>query len=221
MTDDSRLLIIGNRNYSSWSLRAWLALRCAGLPFATERIPLDTPEFAARIARYSRARRVPVLVVGDTVIWDSLAIALYGVNETGRGLPANSAARGVALSACAEMHSGFAALRAAWPMNLRAKNRRVPPDAKVRADLERIEELFIDCRTRFGAGGPWLFGEYTIADACYAPVVCRYATYGNREWGSVAEAYVATTLSDPALLEWSAAAAAETEVIEHEEVGRL
>jgi len=214
-----RLLVIGNRNYSSWSLRAWLALRHSALDFEVHRIALDTPQFAEEIGRYSRAARVPVLIDGGTVIWDSLAIAEYGADRTGRGWPADPAARAVARSATAEMHSGFAALRRAWPMNIRAHGRRVEPDAAVRADLRRIDELWTECRRRFGAGGPWLFGEYSIADAYYAPIVCRLNTYGLDGIGGESRDYVAASLAEPRLAEWSAAAVAEPEVLASEEVG--
>jgi glutathione S-transferase len=215
----TRLLVIGNRNYSSWSLRAWLALRLSGLEFDVHRIALDTPQFAEEIGRYSRAARVPVLIDGGMVIWDSLAIAEYGADRTGRGWPEDPAARAVARSATAEMHSGFAALRRAWPMNIRARGRSVPPDSAVVADLRRIDELWTECRDRFGADGPWLFGRYSIADAYYAPIVCRLQTYGMEAMGAVARAYVATALTEPRLAEWRAAAVAETEVLEGEEVG--
>ncbi len=213
------LLVIGNRNYSSWSLRAWLALSHCGLRFDVHRIALDTPQFAEEIGRYSRAARVPVLIDAGTVIWDSLAIAEYGADRTGRGWPADPTARAVARSATAEMHSGFAALRRAWPMNIRARGRRVEPESAARADLKRIDELWTECRRRYGNHGPWLFGEYSIADAYYAPIVCRLATYGLDWIGSEARDYVAASLAEPALAEWSAAALAETELLPGEEVG--
>ena len=214
-----RLLVLGNRNYRSWSLRAWLALRHCALEFDVHRIALDTPQFAEEIGRYSRAARVPVLIDRDTVIWDSLAIAEYGADRTGRGWPADPAARAVARSATAEMHSGFAALRRAWPMNIRARDRRVTPDAAVLADLRRIDELWTECRRRYGAKGPWLFGEYSIADAYYAPLACRLRTYGMDGVGGMSRAYLDAALAEPMLAEWTAMALGETEILAGEEVG--
>jgi glutathione S-transferase len=214
-----RLLVIGNHNYSSWSLRAWLALRHCALDFDVHRIALDTAQFAEEIGRYSRAARVPVLIDEDTVIWDSLAIAEYGADRTGRGWPADPAARAVARSASAEMHSGFAALRRAWPMNIRARDRRVRPDAAVLADLRRIDELWTECRRRYGANGPWLFGEYSIADSYYAPIACRLKTYGMDGMGEMSRAYLDVALAEPLLAEWTALALAETEILAGEEVG--
>jgi len=203
-------LIIGNKNYSSWSLRPWLLLRHHGIAFDEVRLPLDTPEFANGIARFSPSRRVPVLHRGDLVIWDSLAICEYA-NEAfldGRGWPADAAARAVARSASAEMHSGFQALRNALPMNIRkrASQFEVPADAK--ADVARISQLWRDCRARFGAGGAFLFGEFSIADAMYAPVALRFQSYGV-EVGDVERRYMDALIELPALREWIAAAQAE------------
>lgn len=215
------LLVIGNRNYSSWSLRAWLALGAAGLDCDTQLLVLDTPQFQTEVRRYSPAGRVPVLLHGELCIWDSLAIAEYAAERTGRGWPRTVKARAVARAVSAEMHSGFAALRNLWPMNIRARNRHVAPTPALQAEIARIDALWTACRTQYGAEGPWLFGEYGIADAFFAPVVCRFATYGRAGLGPASLDYVATTLAEPALREWSAIAAAETAVIEHEEVGRM
>lgn len=215
------LLVIGNRNYSSWSLRAWLALGAAGLECDTQLLVLDTPQFRTEVRRYSRAARVPVLLDGELCIWDSLAIAEYAAERTGQGWPRAVKARAVARAVSAEMHSGFATLRNLWPMNIRARDRHVAATPALQADIARIDELWTDCRTQYGAQGPWLFGEYSIADAFFAPVVCRFATYGTAGLGPASLDYVAATLAGSALREWSAMAAAETAVIEHEEVGRL
>lgn len=212
-------LVIGNRNYSSWSLRPWILLRHLGIAFDEVRLPLDTPEFDAKIGRWSPSRRVPVLVDGELRVWESLAIAEYAVEKAGRGWPADPAARAVARAVSAEMHAGFQALRSAYPMNVRARNRRVPTTPALAASIRRMDELWTACRTRHGAGGPWLFGEYSVADAMYAPVAFRFRTYGTAGLGPVSLAYVATVLEDPLLQPWIAAAEAETERVAADEAG--
>jgi glutathione S-transferase len=211
-------LHIGNKNYSSWSLRPWILLKHLGVDFEERIIPLDTPDFARDIAPLSPTRRVPVLEHGPLRLWDSLAICEYACDLAGGGWPRERAARAVARSVCAEMHAGFGALRSQWPMNARAEGRRTAPDPERESDIARIGELWNDCRTRFGAAGPWLFGEYSVADAMYAPVVLRFRTYGARPAG--ASDYMATVLADPPLGEWLTAAAAETWTIEASEIGR-
>lgn len=213
-------LVIGNRNYSSWSLRAWLALREARIDFRTMLIELDQPQSSAQIRRYSRAGRVPVLLADDLAIWDSLSIAEYAAELSGRGWPSERGARAVARSVASEIHSGFAALRRTWPMNIRARNRRVVPDQDASRDLDRFLELLLDCRARFGGNGPWLIGDYSIADAFCAPIVCRLRTYTPRQLAPEVADYCATMLAEPNLSEWSAAAAEEAGQIEHDEVGR-
>jgi len=213
-------LIIGNYNYSSWSLRPWALLTHLGLEFAVRRIALDTPAFAAEVARYSPAGRVPVLLDGDLAVWESVAILEYASELAGgRGWPAERAARAEARAVVAEMHAGFAALREAYPMNIRARNRRVPMTAPLAAAIARIDALWSTCRARHGAGGPWLFGAYSAADAMYLPVALRFQTYGTAGLGAASLAYLATALADPALRPFVEAAAAETEVIGYSEVG--
>jgi len=207
------MLVIGNRNYSSWSLRAWLALRHCGFEFDTHRLSMDTPAFTAQVRAFSGAARVPVLVDHGTSIWDSLAIAEYAAERTGKGWPADPTARAIARSAACEMHSGFADLRQAWPMDIRARRPGTTASDSVTADLRRIDTLWVDCRTRFGAHGPWLFGQYSIADAFFAPVVCRIKTYGDPGLSAVSAAYCATTQDDPELAAWSVLAAQESEVL--------
>jgi glutathione S-transferase len=213
------LLTIGNKNYSSWSLRPWILLKHLALPFAERLIPLDTPEFARDIAAISPTRRVPLLQHGALLVWDSLAICEYACELAGNGWPAAREARAVARSVCAEMHAGFSILRSQWPMNARATGRRTAINPERLADITRIEDLWADCRARFGAGGPWLFGEYSVADAMYAPVVLRLRTYGAHLRPGSAE-YAATVLGDEHMREWLAAAAAESWVIEASELGR-
>lgn len=213
-------LVIGNKNYSSWSLRPWLAMRQAGIPFREALVPLSREESAAAIASHSPSGKVPALKHGARVIWDSLAILEY-VAETvpEAGLwPEDKEARAVARAVAAEMHSGFPALRRHMPMNLRKSlpgRGRAPGVAE---EIERIGAIWRDCRGRFGeGGGPFLFGRFTNADAMYAPVVTRFATYAV-ELDDLGRAYRDAVLGMPALAEWYAAARAEPWVIEEDEV---
>jgi glutathione S-transferase len=216
---DELRLTIGNKNYSSWSLRPWILLKHLGLAFSERLIPLDTPQFERDVASVSPTRRVPVLEQGSLRVWDSLAICEYACELAGRGWPADRAARATARSACAEMHAGFTSLRSQWPMNARAEGRRTAPDPAREADIARIDALWTECRSRFGAGGPWLFGEYSAADAMFAPVVLRFRTYGARV-NEVANTYMAAALADPHLRAWIDAAKAESWIIEPSEIGR-
>ena len=214
-------LVIGNRNYSSWSLRPWILIQHLGLKCREIRIALDQPETGREIARYSKALRVPVLVDGELNVWESTAIFEY-LSELagGGGWPSERAARAVARAVVAEMHSGFASLRNDYPMNIRARNRSVPMTPGLAAAIARIDALWDECRQRFGGGGPWLFGNYSAADAMYLPVAFRFQTYGSEGLGPIARAYVAHSLADPLLAPWVAAAEAESETIEHDEAGR-
>ena len=156
---------------------------------------------------------------GELAIWDSLAVCEYVAELAGRGWPADRHARAVARSVCSEMHSGFGSLRSEWPMNARGRNKHTPMTVGLKADIDRINEIWTDCRSRFGkGGGPWLFGEYTIADAMYAPVVLRFNTYGA-PLSEAARGYVAAVLEDPAMQKWLLAAQGETWTIEKSEVG--
>jgi glutathione S-transferase len=211
-------LVIGNRNYSSWSLRAWLCMKRAGLAFEEVVIPLDTPATREQLDLYTPSGRVPVLLADQLAVWESLAICEYVHELTGKGWPQAPAARAVARAVSAEMHAGFATLRSLWPMNARARNRRAATTAALAADVERIDEIWNDCRHRFGAGGPWLFGEYSIADAMYAPVVLRFKTYGAHI-SDTARWYMASVLEDATLQEWLQAAKQEPWTIASEEVG--
>ncbi len=211
-------LIIGNKNYSSWSLRPWILMKQLGVEFKEIQLLLDTPTFKDEIARYAPSGKVPVLKHGDLFIWDSLAICEYVAEITSKGWPADRTARAVARSVCAEMHSGFVNLRTEWPMNARARNRRTPMTPGLEADIERIDEIWNDCRRRFANGGPWLFGDYTIADAMYAPVVLRFNTYGA-QISPTARWYMATALENPALQEWLRSAKEEPWRLETSEVG--
>ena len=206
-------LVVGNQNYSSWSLRPYLALEHVGVPFDLVVVPLRHNDTRERILRYSPAGRVPVLRHGDLTVWDSLAICEYLAELfPAAGLwPADSAARAVARSISAEMHSGFTALRSTMPMNIRAERRKdIPED--VAADIARIRELWRDTRARFGEGGKFLFGAFTIADAMYAPVVTRFRTYGVTLEGEEV-AYAQAVWDLPAMRKWADAARKEEWVI--------
>lgn len=195
-------LVIGNKQLSSWSLRPWLLLRHLGLSFNEIALTLDVPEFAGAIRQYSSAGRVPVLIDGEIRVWDSLAIIEYVHEKSGsRAWPSEGAQRAHARSISAEMHSGFSALRQNWPMQAASRNLNVPLPVQGIADVQRIQEIWEDCRTRYGAGGPWLFGQYSAADAMYAPVVLRFLAYGA-QLSTIAQHYMDQTLSDPHLNEW-------------------
>lgn len=209
-------LYIGNRNYSSWSLRAWLVLRRTGAAFEEVVIPLDRPDTARRLRACSPSARVPVLQHGRTTIWESLAIAEYLAEQfpTARLWPREPAARAVARAVSAEMHAGFAALRRHMAMDIRARHPGRGRTAAVASDIRRIEELWRDCRRRYGHGGEFLFGRFSIADAMYAPVVSRFVTYEVALHSPEAAAYRDAVWRWPALREWVAAAAREPWVIE-------
>lgn len=207
-----RLLVIGNKNYSSWSLRPWLLMRHFDLPFEERRLPLDTPAFASEIARLSPSRRVPVLHDDGLVIWDSLAICEY-VNEAlldGRGWPRDRAARALARSAAAEMHSGFGALRSQLPMNCARQPDGYRWNAEAQADIDRVQALWADLRGRHAAQGPFLAGAFGIVDAMFAPVAIRFRGYGV-ELDDTARAYVDALFALPALQAWIAEGIAESE----------
>jgi glutathione S-transferase len=202
------LLVLGSKNYSSWSLRPWLFLRKVAFDFHELVIHFDAADYQAQIARYSPSSRVPLLVDGELKIWDSLAICEYAAERAGRGLPSNRAARAVARAVAAEMHSGFQALRDEYPMNVRARDRRVPMTAQLKRDIERVDALWAECRNVYGADGSWLFGEFSIADAMFAPVVFRFQSYGA-ELRPESVSYLRHALADPTLREWQSAAEGE------------
>lgn len=195
-------LVIGNKNLSSWSLRPWLVLQHFAIPFNEVKLPLDTPEFHRDIVKYTPSRRVPVLIDNDLggalTIWDSLAIAEYANEKSGgKGWPSDAALRAQARAVSAEMHSGFAALRQCWPMKA-SERMHVPLSSEAAADVARIDQLWQSCLAR---RGPWLFGEYSIADAMYAPVVLRFNTYGAKV-SDVASTYMRRVLDEPHLRAW-------------------
>lgn len=213
-------LIIGNKNYSSWSLRAWLLPSVNDIPFDEIRISLSRDSSEAEIARYSDAGRVPVLHDNGLVVWDSLAICEY-ISEkylAGRGWPADQKERAQARSYCAEMHSGFLTLRQALPMNCRAAGRKVVVTEDLQEEISRIDNIWSSLRAGYQDRGPWLFGDFSIADCMFAPVVFRFHTYGV----SVSERsreYMAGVLANPKVQLWLNQAKGEVEVIEDEETG--
>ena len=211
-------LLVGNKNYSSWSLRAWIMLRHAGLAFDELLVPLDQPDTAGAIRAFNPAGLVPALRHNGLLVWESLAICEYACELSGRGLPTDPAARARARSVSAEMHAGFRQLRKSWPMNARALGRRTAEPPELLAQVARIDQLWSECRVRCGADGRWLFGDYSLADAMYAPVVLRFRTYGARV-SPVAQAYMDNVIGDPVMQEWLAAAAAEPWVVAADEAG--
>jgi glutathione S-transferase len=214
-------LIIGNKNYSSWSLRAWFLLREAGIDFEEHRIALDTATTAEEIAHFSPAGKVPILILDDLTIWDSMAIAeTVAERWPDKNLwPADPVARAHARCISNEMHSGFLHLRECMPMNCRAMGRKVPIPDELGDEIERVYHSWSECHKRYGDLGPWLFGDFSIADAMYAPVVLRFRTYGINLPES-AGYYPHRLLESKAIQDWLAASESETEVIEMDEAGR-
>jgi len=208
------ILIIGNKNYSSWSLRSWLTLKQSGLTFEEVRIPLDLPDTHTRILEYSPSGRVPALRQDNLTIWESLAICEYIAELVpDRHLwPTDPAARAVARAVSAEMHAGFSNLRAEMPMDCRARRSQAATSA-VQQDIDRIFVLWQTCRQQFGQGGEFLFGEFSIADAMFAPVTSRFVTY-DVALTPAAQAYVNAVWGLPAMQEWLSAAEAEAEVLD-------
>ena len=209
-------LVIGNKNYSSWSMRPWLALRANNIPFEEVFIPLYTGEDdKKRILGFTQSGKVPALLDGDVTIWDSLAIIEYAAERfpQTRLWPEDRASRAHARSISAEMHSGFAALRNECGMNLHRPVGAVTLSANASADIARVQQIWIECRERYGKFGPFLFGAFGGADAMFAPVVHRFRTYAIPVAAAVRD-YMDAMMSLPAFQEWTRAALAETLVIE-------
>ena len=210
------ILIIGNKNYSSWSMRPWVLAQHFKIPVQEIVIPLFQPGSKEKILKYSPSGKVPVLKNGKVIVWESLAICEYLAEKFPKKnlWPKDRAARAAARAVSSEMHAGFMNLRKACPMNVRAKKPlpEVPPD--VQKDAERIQRLWEDCRKRFGKGGDFLFGKFSIADAMFAPVVWRFRTYGI-PYAGVSEKYIRAMLALPAMKEWEKATIAEPYVIDH------
>ena len=211
-------LVIANKNYSSWSMRPWVLLRQAGIPFREIQLWFDDDARARGAERYSPTGQVPVLLVDDEPVWDSLAICetvaeLYPEKQL---WPADARARAIARAACAEMHAGFRSLRGAMPMNIRAAlaGRGISPE--VERDIARVTALWADCRTRHGAGGALLFGAFTAADAYFAPIVMRFLTYAVA-LPAAARDYVEAVRALPAVAQWMEAARRETAFVAADE----
>lgn len=212
-------LIIGNKNYSSWSLRPWLAMTALGIPFEEQLVPLDAADFKARIRERSPAGRVPVLIDGEAVVWESSAILEHLAERFPDKpiWPAEPVARAYARSLATEMHNGFAALRSVAPMNLwRPVEPRAFPEEALK-DVRRIMRRWGEARRRFGAGGDFLFGAFCGADAMYAPVATRLRTYAV-EVDEVTAAYVEAIHAHPAFMAWKEAALRETGALAEDEV---
>jgi len=214
-------LVVGNKNYSSWSMRPWVLLRQAQIPFEEVQLKFSDSDGGLTvpgIEKYSAAGKVPVLLIDGEPVWDSLAIA-----ETAAEMfpdkhlwPADPAARRVARSVCAEMHSGFQALRSKMVMNIRSRHPGKGMTPESRKDIDRIVALWTDCRERFGGAGSLLFGKFSVADAFYAPVVTRFQTYAVK-LPRIAQEYCEAVLALAAVREWSDAARRETEFVAADE----
>jgi glutathione S-transferase len=203
-------LVIGNKNYSSWSMRPWLVMNTFGIPFEEIMIILDRPDTIQKISEYSLSGRVPVLLGDDLVIWDSLAICEYLAERypLSNLWPESVAARAMARSICAEMHSGFSHLRTAMPMNIKAHFSGKGRTAGSQADIGRISEIWEECLSIYGAHR-FLFGDFSIADAFFAPVVMRFKTYGV-SLAPALQAYCERIEAHPAVMQWVRGALSES-----------
>ncbi len=203
-------LFHGNKNYSSWSMRGWLALKQTGAPFREVPFDLSDPEIRSAIRRHSPTGRVPALQDGELVIWDSLAIAEYLAEgfPDARLWPAERSARAVARAVAAEMHSGFAVLRREMPFNVRRSSPGKGRAPGVQDEIDRVTTIWRDCRQRFGGRGDFLFGDWSLADTFFAPVVSRFVTYAV-DVDALSRVYMDTVSSRPEIVEWRASAAAE------------
>jgi glutathione S-transferase len=210
-------LIIGNKNYSSWSLRPWLAMKVAGIAFDEMLISLEAPDFKAQAMALSGAGKVPVLIDGDIRVWESLAILEYLAEKFPALWPAQDRARAHARAIAAEMHASFLPLRRHLPMNIRRPVKPRVLDTGAAADVARIEAIWKDCRAQFGGAGPFLFGAFCAADAMYAPVVWRFHTYAVQV-GAVVRSYMDAVIALPASREWREDARREPWILPHDEV---
>jgi len=212
-------LVIGNKNYSSWSLRPWIFMKTAGIDFAEKRVALDTDQTKAQLEPYFSDHKVPVLVDGNFIVWDSLAILEYIAEKypDSHGWPVDPKARAVARSISAEMHSSYFELREDLPMNCRKKFSSFSPSPGAQEDIDRIKAVWRCCKQSFPNENPWLFGDFCIADAMFAPVVFRFYGYGV-PLGGFEKEYVNSMLLLPHIIEWKKAAQLEKEVLDYAEV---
>lgn len=215
-SDMTLKLVIGNKNYSSWSMRPWLAMRGCNIAFEEIFVPIYTDDKADkdRLLSFSPAGKVPILIDGDITVWDSLAIIEHLAERfPDAGLwPQGIAERAHARAISAEMHSGFVPLRSACGMNLHRPVRAIQLSDEVKANVARIEQIWSDCRAQYGARGPYLFGAFSAADAMYAPVVHRFRTYAI-DVTPQTRAYMDTMMAMPAFAEWTRDGLAETLLI--------
>jgi glutathione S-transferase len=212
-------LIIGNKNYSSWSLRAWLLLRQLDIAFDEEVLDIGGFDFKTRIRKISGAGRVPVLIDGQSVVWDSLAIAEYLAEKYPQSgvWPSDAGARAHARSCVSEMHSGFVQIRSRLPMNVRASLPGMGWDVSVQGEIDRVENIWAEARERFAGPGPFLYGTFCAADAFFAPIVLRFLTYGVRA-SQASKQYMQTMRELPTMQEWATASAQESWVLDSEEL---
>lgn len=214
------VLYIGNKNYSSWSLRAWLGLKVAGIDFEERLVPLMTEEWDAKAPVFSPSAKVPAYFDGQKTIWEALGVLEYIADSRPDTMlwPLDLDVRAIARSVALEMHGGFGPLRTHMPMNCRKSLPGLGRKDGVEKDIARIGDIFKMCRTQFGQGGDFLFGHFSIADAMYAPVVTRFKTYGV-ELDPIGNAYMQSVLDLPAMKDWYADARDEEWVIDISEVG--
>jgi glutathione S-transferase len=217
-------LLIGNKRYSSWSLRPWIAMKVLGIPFTETLLPLYLPGSREEVLKYSPTGKVPVLIDGEISVWESLAILDYlaGRFPDKKMWPDDRAARALARSVAAEMHAGFQPLRRYYPMNLardRTRPRVLEPEAEadVQASIARVDGIWSEARKRYGKDGPFLFGAFGAADAMFAPVVSRLFSYSARV-GDISQKYIETMMALPAWQEWEAAGRQETWIMDGNEV---
>ena len=208
------ILVIGNKNYSSWSLRPWLLMKEFNIEFNEMRVALYTDDTTEKLSLYQSDHKVPILLDGDLQIWDSLAILEY-VSEKyaqSNAWPADSDARAVARSISAEMHSGFMHIRNDMPMNCRAAYSHIKISSAVTTEIKRIESIWQTCRSKYANQGQWLFGQYSIADAMFAPIVLRFNSYGVKLKG-LAQQYMTNVLQQPHIIQWIKDGIKEKEII--------
>ena len=217
--DDFVQLVIGNKNFSPWSMRPWALLTHYSLKFEELRIPLFVDGYQQELQKYSPSLKVPVLIDAEPTVWDSLAICEYLSEQylDGKAWPASRQKRALARSYCAEMHSGFMAIRNHLPMNCRAR-RRVELDSTVLGECQRIDTLWADARERYGSQGDYLFGGFSIADCMYAPMAMRFHTYGVK-LSSLSQQYLEILLKNPAVNQWRSEAESEAESLPDFEFG--